>query len=234
LPRKAAGRLLKRELEALGSLLEQPERPFAVVLGGAKISGKMDTVENLLSRVDTLMVGGGMANTFLAALGFDLADSLVEANRVEMAAAILDRAETAGVLVVLPTDLIVTDDLAAPTRIETVAANAVPNGTRAVDIGAETRREMARLLDESGTIFWNGPMGVFERPPFDAGTVAIANAVASCPGFTVIGGGETVAAARRAGAAVRINHVSTGGGASLDLLAGKILPGVAALEKGAA
>jgi len=234
LPRKAAGRLLEREVGALGSLLEQPARPFAVVLGGAKISGKMDTVENLLPRIDTLMVGGGMANTFLVAQGFDLADSLVETERVEMARDILDRAEAAGVLVVLPTDLIVTDDLEAATRIESVPASAVPTGTMAVDIGAETSHEMARLLGESGTGFWDGPMGVFERPPFDAATVAIANAVATSPGFTAIGGGETVAAARRAGVASQINHVSTGGGASLDLLAGKILPGVVALEKGAA
>ncbi len=233
LQRKAAGRLLEREIEALGSLLEQPARPFAAVLGGAKISGKMETVENLLSRIDTLMVGGAMANTFLAAQGLDLADSLVEAERVEMAGDVLDRAEAAGVLVILPTDLIVTDDLVEPTRIESVPVDEVPAGTMAVDIGDQTRREMARLLDESGTIFWNGPMGVFERPPFDAGTVVIAKAVADCQGFTAIGGGETVAAVRRAGAVERIDHVSTGGGASLELLAGKILPGVAVLEKGA-
>lgn len=232
LERKAAGRLLEREVQALGGLLADPERPFAAILGGAKISGKMDTVENLLPRVDTLMVGGGMANTFLAAQGHELANSLVEADRVAMAGDALARAEAAGVLVVLPTDLVVTDDLSKPTRIETVPASEVPVGTMAVDIGPQTRTEMASLLGECGTVLWNGPMGVFERPPFDEGTVALAGAVAACSGFTAIGGGETVAAARRAGAVERIDHVSTGGGASLELLAGKTLPGVAALEKG--
>jgi phosphoglycerate kinase len=232
LERKAAGRLLEREVRVLGGLLEEPERPFAAVLGGAKISGKMDTVENLLPRVDTLMVGGGMANTFLAAQGHDLANSLVESDRVEMAGDALARADAAGVLVALPTDLVVTDDLNNPTHIETVPAAEIPADTMAVDIGPQTRTEMTRLLGECGTVLWNGPMGVFEHPPFDAGTVALAAAVAACPGFTAIGGGETVAAARRAGAIEKINHVSTGGGASLELLAGKTLPGVAALEKG--
>jgi phosphoglycerate kinase len=232
LEKKAAGRLLEREVRALGGLLADPARPFAAILGGAKISGKMDTVENLLPRVDTLMVGGGMANTFLAAQGHDLANSLVEVDRVAMAGDALERAEAAGVLVVLPADLVITDDLDNPTRIETVSANEIPAGTMAVDIGPQTRTEMARLLGECGTVLWNGPMGVFERSPFDEGTVALAEAVAACQGFTAIGGGETVAAARRAGAVERINHVSTGGGASLELLAGKTLPGVAALEKG--
>jgi phosphoglycerate kinase len=232
LQRKAAGRLVVREVEALGGLLGSPEPPFVAVLGGAKISGKMDTLQNLLPRVDSLLVGGGMANTFLAAQGFDLADSLVEADRVEMARAILDRAEDEEVLLVLPTDLIITRDLDAGAAGEAVAADAVPQATKAVDIGPATCDEMSRLLGEAGTIFWNGPMGVFERPPFDAGTVAVANAVAASPGFSVIGGGETVAATRRAHAEDDIDHVSTGGGASLELLAGKTLPGLVALQRG--
>jgi phosphoglycerate kinase len=232
LERKAAGRLVVREVQALGGLLGSPEPPFVAVLGGAKISGKMDTLQNLMSRVDSLLVGGGMANTFLAAQGHDMADSLVEADRIEMAKEILVRAESEEVLLVLPTDVVVTPDLdgGAPGEIATV--DAIPPGTKAVDIGPATRSEMAHLLSEAGTVFWNGPMGVFETPPYDAGTVAIASAVADCAGFSAIGGGETVAAARRAHAEDRIGHVSTGGGASLELLAGKTLPGITALQRG--
>jgi len=231
LGRKAAGRLVVREVAALSRLLGAPEPPFTAILGGAKISGKMDALENLLPRIDSLLVGGGMANTFLAAQGHDLADSLVETDRVEMARQVLDRAEDAEVVVVLPTDLVVTDDLESPGRIDTVAVDSVPPGSKAVDIGPDTREEISALLTEAGTVFWNGPMGVFEKPPFDAGTVAVATALADCPGFTVIGGGETVAAARRADATQQIDHVSTGGGASLELLAGKSLPGVEALRR---
>jgi phosphoglycerate kinase len=233
LPHKAAGRLLVREVEALGALLGSPARPFAAVLGGAKIEGKIDTLENLLPRLDVLLLGGGMANTFLAARGLNLADSLVEADRVELAGEILARAEAGGTRVVLPSDLVVTDDLERPGRIETVAVEAVPAGTKAVDVGEETRRRFAEACASAGTVFWNGPLGVFEKPPFDAGTRALAKGLAGCSGFTVVGGGETVAAVRQTpGASERIGHVSTGGGAALELLAGKRLPGVVVLEKG--
>jgi phosphoglycerate kinase len=231
LTRRAAGRLMVREVDALSRLLDAPEPPFTAILGGAKISGKMDTLINLLPRIDSLLVGGGMANTFLAAQGHDMGRSLVEADRVEMAREVLDRAEAAEVFVVLPTDLVITDTIETPGRIDIVAADSVPVGTMAVDIGPATREEIAGLLAEAGTVFWNGPMGVFEKPPFDAGTVAVAAALGSCPGFTVIGGGETVAAARRADAAQQLDHVSTGGGAALELLAGKTLHGVEALRR---
>ncbi|HSM50675.1 MAG TPA: phosphoglycerate kinase, partial [Thermoanaerobaculia bacterium] len=232
LPRKAAGRLMVREVEALSRLLGEPERPFAALLGGAKIEGKIDTLENLLPRLDLLMVGGGMANTFLAAQGHDLKASLVEAERVELAGTILARAAERGIEVLLPTDLVVTDSFEAPTRWETVAASAVPDGMLAVDIGPATRAAFAAAVGRARTLFWNGPLGVFEKPPFDEGTRAVAAALAACPGFTVIGGGETVAAAHQAGVADRLGHVSTGGGASLEFLAGRELPGVAALAKG--
>lgn len=232
LPRKAAGRLLVREVEALARLLGEPERPFAALLGGAKIEGKIDTLENLLPRLDLLMVGGGMANTFLAAQGHDLKASLVEAERVELAGTILARAAERGIEVLLPTDLVVTDSFEAPTRWETVAASAVPEGMLAVDVGPATRAIFAAAVGRARTLFWNGPLGVFEKPPFDEGTRAVAAALAACPGFTVIGGGETVAAAHQAGVAERLGHVSTGGGASLEFLAGRELPGVAALAKG--
>ncbi|HNU82856.1 MAG: phosphoglycerate kinase [Acidobacteria bacterium] len=232
LPRKAAGRLLVREVEALARLLGTPERPFAALLGGAKIEGKIDTLENLLPRLDLLLVGGGMANTFLAAAGHDLKASLVETERLGLAKAILESAAERGIEVLLPTDLVVTDSFEAPTRHETVAADAVPDGMLAVDIGPATREAFAAAVGRARTLFWNGPLGVFEKPPFDAGTRALAAALAACPGFTVIGGGETVAAARQAGVAERLGHVSTGGGASLEFLAGRELPGVAALVKG--
>jgi len=231
LPRRAAGRLLVREVEALSRLLGEPERPFVAILGGAKIEGKIDTLENLLPRLDALLVGGGMANTFLAAHGYDLRASLVERERVELASEILRRAVDRGVEIVLPTDLVVADSFDAPVDVRTVSADEIPDGFRALDIGPETRAAFAAAVASAKTLFWNGPLGVFEKPPFDAGTRAVAEALADCPGFTLIGGGETVAAARQAGVADRLGHVSTGGGASLEFLAGAELPGVAALRR---
>jgi phosphoglycerate kinase len=229
--RTAAGRLLVREIEALGRLLGAPERPFAAVLGGAKIEDKIDTLENLLPRLDLLIVGGGMANTFLVAQGLDLQASLFEPDRLELASSILERARAQGARVLLPEDLVVADDLAAPTRVEVVAAAAVPPGMKALDIGPASRRVFAAAVATARTLFWNGPLGVFEKAPFAAGTRAVAEAIGSCPGFTVAGGGETIAAAKAAGVVARLDHVSTGGGASLEFLAGKTLPGVAVLER---
>ena len=231
LGRRAAGRLLVREVAALGRLLEAPERPFVAVLGGAKVSGKIDVLTNLLPRLDVLLLGGGMANTFLAARGFDLQRSLVEADRIEVAAEILATAAARGIRVVLPEDVVVTDDLGAPTRTETVAPDALPEGTLAVDIGPRTREMFIAACAEARTLFWNGPLGVFEKPPFDSGTNAVAAGLRGCTGFSAVGGGETVAAVRRAGVADSVSHVSTGGGASLELLAGKALPGVVVLER---
>ncbi len=234
LPKRAAGRLMVREVEALSRLLGEPDRPFAAILGGAKIEGKIDTLQNLLPRLDLLMVGGGMANTFLAAHGYDLKGSLYEPDRVELAGEILADAAARGVELLLPTDLVVADSFAEPSAIRTVAAEAIPDGFLALDIGPETRAAFAAAVARARTLFWNGPLGVFERPPFDAGTRAVAEALAGCPGFTLIGGGETVAAAHQAGVADRLGHVSTGGGASLEFLAGRQLPGVVALARPAA
>ncbi len=231
LAHKAAGRLLAREVAALGRLLGEPERPFAAILGGAKVEGKIDTLENLLPRLDILLLGGGMANTFLAAEGYELGSSLFEPDRLDVARDILARAKARGTEVLLPRDVVVTDDLGNPGRIETVPADRIPAGLKAVDVGPETRRAFAAAIARAGTLFWNGPLGVFEKPPFDAGTREVAQALAGCAGFSVIGGGETVAAVKQAGVAGRIGHVSTGGGASLEFLAGKTLPGVAVLEK---
>jgi phosphoglycerate kinase len=230
LSRSAAGRLLHREVEVLSLLLGEPARPFAAVVGGAKVSGKAETLANLLPRLNLLILGGGMANTFLAARGYDMADSLVERDRVELAGEILERAHETGVEVILPEHLVVTDDLENPGYVRSETAAALPAGSKAVDIGEVARERIANALAGAGTVFWNGPMGVFEKPPFDAGTVAVAQAITRSGAFSVIGGGETVAAAKRAGVAGEIGHVSTGGGASLQLLAGKQLPGVAILE----
>jgi len=230
LPRRAAGRLLVREVEALSRLLGEPERPFAAILGGAKIEGKIDTLDNLLPRLDLLLVGGGMANTFLAAQGIDMQGSLVERDRIELAGEILRRAAEGGIEVVLPVDLVVADRLESPTAIRTVAAGEIPAGFLALDVGPETRARFAGAIESARTLFWNGPLGVFERPPFDLGTRAVAESLGECSGFTLIGGGETVAAARQAGVADDLGHVSTGGGASLEFLAGRELPGVAALQ----
>jgi phosphoglycerate kinase len=231
-PQRAAGRLLVREVEALSRLLGGAPRPFAALVGGAKIEGKIDTLENLLGHLDRLLVGGGMANTFLAAQGHELGGSLVERGRLDLAREILDRAKRTGVEVVLPVDLVTTDSLSNPTVVETVLASAgVASDRMAVDIGPATTALFAAKLADAETVFWNGPMGVFEQPPFDAGTMAAGRAVAAAAGFTVIGGGETVAAARLAGVLERIGHVSTGGGAALELLAGQVLPGVAVLAR---
>jgi phosphoglycerate kinase len=232
LPRKAAGRLLAREVEALGRLLGEPERPFAALLGGAKIEGKIDTLQNLLPRLDVLLLGGGMANTFLAAEGHDVGASLYEKDRMDLARDILKDAKKRGVEVLLPADVVVAERLDDPEWVRTVPADRIPADAKALDLGPETRKRFAEAIGRAKTLFWNGPLGVFEKPPFDAGTREVAQALANCPGFSVIGGGETVAAAHQTGVADRLGHVSTGGGASLEFLAGKTLPGVAVLEKG--
>ena len=229
--RKAAGRLMIDEVDALSGLLDEPARPFVAIVGGAKIGDKVATVSNLLDRLDCLVLGGGMANTFLASLGYDLGDSLFENDKLDVARDILHRAQVADIQVLLPEDLVVTDDLDKPQTIETVGAAKVPEGFKAVDIGQQARRAIDTALEGSKTVLWNGPMGVFEKPPFNEGTVLVARVVAECEGFTVVGGGETVAAVRQAGVAAQISHISTGGGASLEFLAGKTLPGLFALEK---
>jgi phosphoglycerate kinase len=230
---RAAGRLLVREVEQLRRLTDAPAQPFVAVLGGAKVSGKIAVLETLVDRVAKLLLGGGMANTLLLAQGREIGDSLVERDQLDTARHILDRCRERGVELLLPEDLVVTADLARGGAGEVVAADAVPRGQRAVDVGPRTRERFGAAVRDAATLFWNGPLGVFEQPPFDAGTLSLAAAVADCPGFTVVGGGETVAAVQRAGLAGRIDHVSTGGGASLELIAGEDLPGVRALERDA-
>lgn len=228
--RKAAGFLMESEVAALDRLVHSPEQPFVAAVGGAKISTKTAPLEALLDRVRTLLIGGGMANTFLKAQGHEIGRSLVEDEMLETARTVMTRAAESGVELLIPTDVIATDDLDNPTRIEVLPADAIPPELMVVDLGPESRQRYVRAIEDATTVFWNGPMGVFEVDAFAQGTMAVAAAMAACPGFTVVGGGESVLAIRRAGVVDEIDHVSTGGGASLSFLTGDQLPALAALE----
>jgi phosphoglycerate kinase len=222
-----AGLLMERELEVLGGLLAHPARPFVAILGGAKVSSKIGVVRSLLTKVDLLLVGGGMANTFLKAQGHAVGESLAEDDRLAMAREILHQA---GEKLVLPVDVVVADAFANDARVQTVGVDQVPAGWRILDIGPRTVGLFQEKLASAATVVWNGPMGVFEFPKFAAGTIALANSLARTKATTVVGGGDSIAALRRAGLADKMTHVSTGGGASLEFLEGKTLPGVAALQ----
>ncbi len=228
---KAAGLLIEREVEALSRLVDAPEQPFVAVVGGAKVSTKTAPLEALLDRVTTLLIGGGMANTFFKARGHDVGRSLVEDEMLDTARTVMARAADRGIALLLPSDVVVTDSIDNPSRVEVAAADAVPAGFMIVDLGPDSRARYAAALAPAKTVFWNGPMGVFEVDDFAAGTLAVADALADCPGFTVVGGGESVMAIRRAGVVDSIDHVSTGGGASLSFLTGDQLPALAALEE---
>lgn len=226
-----AGLLMEKELAFLGEALTNPERPFVGVLGGAKISGKIDVVEALLPRVDRLLIGGAMANTFLLALGLEVGSSLVEEDRLDMARDLMDRA---GDRLVLPVDCRVAGEISATTTVREVARTEVIKGDLIADIGPETARMYGAILAGAKTVLWNGPMGVFEMAPFAAGTIAVAQAAAAATdagAVTVLGGGDSAAAAEAAGVTDRLTHISTGGGASLEFLAGATLPGVDALSE---
>ncbi len=226
----AAGLLLDRELEHLGALLASPARPFAAVLGGAKVSGKLEVVENLLPRVDALLIGGAMAYTFFRARGLPVGRSLVEPERVEAARAVERAAAGRGARLMLPTDHVVADGIEAGAAHACLSVDDPAIGERmGVDVGPETRAAWAEVIGSARTVVWNGPLGVFEREPFDRGTLAVARAVAAADATTVVGGGDSAAAVTRAGVAGQVTHVSTGGGAALEFLAGRALPGVAAL-----
>ena len=227
-----AGLLMERELAMLSKLLEAPERPFAAILGGAKVSDKIGVIENLLTKVDLLILGGGMANTFLLAQGKAVGKSLAEHDRVEEARRILESAEAKGVRVVLPVDVIVAKEVTRGTEYKTLPAEKIPASWHIVDVGAQSLAEMQEALADAGTIFWNGPLGVFEIPSFAHGTKAIARFVAdraSAGATVVVGGGDSVAAVTQQGLADRMTHISTGGGASLEFLEGRALPGVTVL-----
>jgi len=227
-----AGFLMEREIEMLSKLLEDPERPFAAVLGGAKVSDKLKVLGHLLTKVDLLLVGGGMANTFLLAQGRSVGKSLAEHDRVEDARRVLASAEQQGIPVVLPTDVIIAKEVTRGTEYKVVPVEKVPASWHIVDIGERTREAMAAALEPARTVFWNGPLGVFEIPSFAHGTKAMARVLAEkaeAGATVVVGGGDSIAALEQQGLASKMTHISTGGGASLEFLEGRELPGIAVL-----
>ncbi|HYN08295.1 MAG TPA: phosphoglycerate kinase [Vicinamibacterales bacterium] len=227
----AAGLLMAAEVEYLGKALKSPERPFIAIMGGAKVSDKLEVIENLLARVDALLIGGAMAYTFFKAQGLPVGKSLVEDDLLESARDLRARAQARGVALELPVDYVVAPKIEAGVATQTIPAGDPAIGDRmGLDIGPETVARYAKIIGGARTVVWNGPMGVFELDEFAAGTLGIAQAVAAVKGTTIIGGGDSVAAVTRAGVADRITHISTGGGASLEFLGGRTLPGVAALE----
>jgi phosphoglycerate kinase len=225
-----AGLLMTQELEALGRILEAPKRPVVAILGGAKVSDKLALVEHLIEKVDGLLIGGGMAYTFLAALGHGVGKSLLEPDRIEGARVALARARSAGVRVGLPVDVVAAPSIDGTQGIRTVAVREIPRDLMGLDIGPATVAQFEAALKGAGTVVWNGPMGVFEKPPFAAGTMGVARAVAGCGGFSVLGGGDTIAAVQAAGVTGKIGYISTAGGAFLEFLEGRVLPGVAVLD----
>lgn len=227
----AAGELVFAEIDSLSKATDNPERPYAVVLGGSKVSDKLGVIANLLTKADRLLIGGGMAYTFLKAKGYEVGTSLLEEDQVEVVKGYLDKAEKAGVEIVLPVDVKVTPEFKADGPVTNVAADAIPSDEMGLDIGEESAKLYADKLADAKTIVWNGPMGVFEFEAFAGGTKAIAQAMSDSDGYTVIGGGDSAAAVRQLGFdESTFSHISTGGGASLEFLEGKELPGIAVLE----
>lgn len=224
-----AGFLLEKEIAYLGNALEAPEAPFVAIIGGAKISGKIDVVENLMDKCNTILIGGGMAYTFYAAKGLAIGDSLLEADKVELAGEILKKAEAKGVELLLPVDHVVADAFSAEANIKEVEGE-IEAGWMALDIGPKTAALYSEVVSKAKTVVWNGPMGCFEMAPFASGTNAVCEAVAASDSVSIIGGGDSVAAVKSAGVADQMSHVSTGGGASLEFMEGKQLPGIVALS----
>lgn len=222
-----AGFLMEKEIKYLGEAIASPKHPFVAILGGAKISDKIGVIKNLLTKADTILIGGGMANTFFKAQGYQMADSLVEDDVLDIARDLL---RTGSVKLRLPVDLAIGDKFDAEAQKKIIQIGAVPEGWRALDIGPETIEAYKKVILGAGTVVWNGPMGVFEFPKFAEGTFAIAKAVAESGAVSIIGGGESVAAVQKSGVAEKITHISTGGGASLEMLEGLTLPGLAALQ----
>jgi phosphoglycerate kinase len=228
-PVAAAGFLLEREMTAFADAFENPERPLVAVIGGAKVSSKLAALENLLNKVDQMIIGGAMANTFLLSRGIDTKASMIEPDLKDTADRILRKAREKGVDIYLPEDLVAADAFAESARTDTVALDQIPEGWMVMDIGPETADMFNRVIATAKTIVWNGPMGVFEMPPFMAGTCAVARGIADADAFSVVGGGDTGLAARQCGVTDQLSYISTGGGAFLHLMEGKPLPGVVAL-----
>ena len=227
-----AGFLMEKEINYIGKTLENPKRPFVAIIGGAKVSDKIGVIENMIDKVDTIIIGGGMAHTFDASKGYPIGDSLCERDKINLAKELLEKAEKKGVKVVLPVDVVIADKFAADANTKTVDVDKVPDGWQALDSGAKTSEEYVNALKGAKTVIWNGPMGVFEFDAFAKGTEAVARAVAQATkegAVSIVGGGDSIAALKKTGLSEKISHISTGGGATLELLEGKVLPGIAAL-----
>ena len=226
----AVGFLVEKEITIMGDALEAPDRPFVAILGGAKVSDKIGVIENLIDKVDTILICGGMAYTFYKALGYNIGKSLLEEDKVELAKQLIDKAEEKNVKLILPQDNVVAKEFKNDTEFKTVGSDSIPDDMQGLDIGEKTIKQFSDIIKDAKTVIWNGPAGVFEMDNFAKGTFAIAQALADCKGTTIIGGGDSAAAVEKAGLADKITHVSTGGGASLELLEGKELPGIATIS----
>ena len=227
-----AGFLMEKEINYIGKTLEDPKRPFVAIIGGAKVSDKIGVIENMIDKVDTIIIGGGMAHTFDASKGYPIGDSLCERDKIELAKELLEKAEKKGVKVVLPVDVVIADKFAADANTKTVDVDKIPDGWQALDSGDKTSEEYVKALQGAKTVIWNGPMGVFEFDAFAKGTEAVAHAVAEATkggAVSIVGGGDSIAALKKTGLSDQISHISTGGGATLELLEGKVLPGIDAL-----
>ncbi len=224
-----AGLLMEKEIIFVGQTVANPVHPFVAIIGGAKVSDKIGVIENLLKKVDTLIIGGGMANTFLAAQGYNIGKSLLEADKVELAKTLIVAAKERGVNLLLPTDVVIAEKFAADAPNKAVAVDAIDSEWMALDIGPNTAKAYATSLEDAKTVVWNGPMGVFEMDAFANGTETVAKAVAASSATSIVGGGDSIAALEKTGLSNKITHISTGGGASLEFLEGKVLPGIAAL-----
>ncbi|WP_053943413.1 phosphoglycerate kinase [Kallipyga gabonensis] len=224
------GRLVQKEVEIMGKALDKPVRPFVAILGGAKVSDKIGVIENLLDKVDTILIGGGMAYTFLKSQGLEIGTSLLEEDKMELAGNLLNKAKEKGVKFLLPLDGVIADQVADGQTTQVVKIDRIPVDKMSLDIGPETAKLFAQEIKAAGTVIWNGPMGVFELDDFAQGTFAVAKALAECQGVTIVGGGDSASAVEKAGYKDKITHVSTGGGASLEFLEGKVLPGIAAIS----
>jgi len=230
----AAGRLVHKEATVFGQIMADPARPFVVILGGSKVSDKLGVIGSLIPRVDRLLIGGGMAYTFLAAQGHGVGTSLLESDQIDAVRGFITQAQDRGVELLLPVDFVIADAFAADAATRIVDADAIPDGWMGLDIGPRTRELFASRIADAGTVVWNGPMGVFEMEPYAAGTLAVARAMADSSALTVIGGGDSAAAVRILDVdEEKFSHISTGGGASLEFLEGKTLPGIAVLEENA-
>lgn len=226
----AIGFLVEKEVESMGNMLEDPKRPFVSIMGGAKVSDKIGVIENLLNKIDTLLIGGGMAYTFLKAQGYEIGKSLLEEDKIELSLELMEKAKQKGVNILLPEDVVIAKEIYQNAETKIVDIKDIPEDMEGLDIGPKTREKFAQEIARAKTVVWNGPMGVFEVAPFAAGTEAVAKALAESDAVSIVGGGDSALAIEKSGLNDKITHVSTGGGASLELLEGKELPGITAIE----